>query len=274
MLQLSIPWIRRCIIIIVTLIYIWGSLWVSKAHELIPKNLREYIVSHPNATSEEIEQFAKIQSPEFAEKYKNSEKILEIIRNTQTSTLDNMFDFFRLWIWHILSGPDHILFVLSLLLVFISWKDILKLTWVFTLAHSITLILAGTGILVLSSSIVEPIIAFSIAYVAFTSVFLRSWEFFWKNSSKILTIFFFGLFHGLGFAGLLEEINIPQDKFISSLLAFNLGIEWGQLIIVWLAFPIVYFFRNKSWYPTVIKVFSIGIILIALYWFVERILNI
>ncbi len=84
-----------------------------------------------------------------------------------------MYDFFRIGVGHILSGPDHILFVLSLLLVFISWKDILKLTGIFTIAHSITLILAGTGILVLSSRIVEPMIALSIAYVALTSVFLK-----------------------------------------------------------------------------------------------------
>ncbi len=83
-----------------------------------------------------------------------------------------MFDFFRVGVSHILNGPDHILFVLSLLLVFVSWKDILRLTGIFTIAHSITLLLAGTGILVLSSSIVEPMIALSIAYVAFTSVFL------------------------------------------------------------------------------------------------------
>ena len=76
--------------------------------------------------------------------HSNPEKIKHIIKDTNTSFIDNMFDFFRVGVAHILSGPDHILFILSLLLVFVSWKDILKLTSVFTLAHSITLILAGT----------------------------------------------------------------------------------------------------------------------------------
>ncbi len=254
------------------LVSILGSLPTSQAHEIIPRALQEYVVTHPNATPEEIQQFAENQSPEFAGKYRNGTEILGIIRNNKTSLIDNMYDFFKLWVWHILSGPDHILFVLSLLLVFVSWKEILKLTWVFTIAHSITLILAGTGILILSSRIVEPMIALSIAYVAFTSVFLRSWWFFGNNKSKMFAIFFFGLFHGLWFAWLLQEINVPQDKFISSLLAFNLGIEWGQLIIVGLAFPFIYFFSGKKWYPTLVKIFSTIIIIIALYWFVERLM--
>ena len=255
------------------LISIFGGLPTSLAHEIIPRALQDYVVTHPNATPAEIQEFAASQSPEFAGKYKNGAEILAIIRNDKTSLIDNMYDFFKHWVWHILSWPDHILFVLSLLLVFVSWKEILKLTWVFTLAHSITLILAWTGILVLSSRIVEPMIALSIAYVAFTSVFLRSWWFFWNNTSKIFAIFFFGLFHGLWFAWLLQEINIPQDKFISSLLAFNLGIEGGQLIIVGIAFPFIYFLKDLKIYEILIKIFSTLIIAIALYWFFERIMS-
>lgn len=261
----------ECLLISLIWICLLWTIQISQAHELIPQALQEYVETHPDATSEEIESFAQSQSPEFTEKYENGIEILAIIRNNETSFFDNIYDFFKLWIWHILSWPDHILFVLSLLLVFISWKEILKLTWVFTLAHSITLVLAGTGILVLSSRIVEPIIALSIAYVAFTSVFLRSWWFFWNHKSKMLAIFFFGLFHGLGFAWLLQEINVPQDKFISSLVAFNLGIESGQLIIVWIAFPFIYFFKDKKIYPPLIQVFSAIIIIISLYWFFQRI---
>ena len=245
-----------------------------QAHELIPRALQEYIQTHPEATADEIKEFASSQAPEFASRFQDWADILRIIKDTNTSFIDNMFDFFRVGVAHILSGPDHILFILSLLLVFVSWKDILKLTSVFTLAHSITLILAGTWALVLSSSIVEPMIALSIAYVAFTSVFLWDNVFLWGSRSKMIAIFFFGLFHGLGFAGLLREIDIPWDKFISSLLAFNLGIEWGQLVIVALAFPIVYTSRNKTWYRRAIQVFSIVIIAIAMYWIIERVMQI
>lgn len=264
---------------ILTRILLWFSviflfLWnMVVAHELIPRELQEYIQAHPEATADEIEQYAYSQTPEFANRFQNWAAILKIVRNQNTSILDNMFDFFRIGVWHILSGPDHILFVLSLLLVFISWRDILRLTATFTIAHSITLILAGTWLLVLSSRIVEPMIALSIAYVAFTSVFLWDKLFIWGGRSKMMAIFFFGLFHGLGFAGLLREINIPSDKFISSLLAFNFGIEWGQLVIVWLSFPIIYAFRHKAWYPRFIQVFAIVIITIAIYWFVERVFN-
>ncbi|MBC7503422.1 HupE/UreJ family protein [Candidatus Gracilibacteria bacterium] len=126
----------------------------------------------------------------------------------------------------------------------------------------------------LISRIVEPMIALSIAYVEFTSVFSGDNLFVGGSRSKMVAIFFFGLFHGLGFAGLLREINIPADKFVSSLLSFNLGIEGGQLVIVGIAFPIIYAFRHKIWYPKFIRVFSVLIIAIAIYWFIERVMNI
>ncbi len=263
--------IRTLLLFWVVFLLVWNPM---EAHELIPRALQDYIQANPDASPDEIQQFAYSQTPEFANRFQNWADILKIVKNNKTTLIDNMFDFFRIGVSHILSGPDHILFVLSLLLVFIFWRDILRLTGIFTIAHSITLILAGTGILVLSSRIVEPMIALSIAYVAFTSVFLWDNLFLWGSRSKMVAIFFFGLFHGLGFAGLLREIHIPWDKFISSLIAFNLGIEWGQLIIVGLAFPLIYAFRHKSWYRRVIQVFAIIIIAIAIYWFIERIMQI
>lgn len=242
----------------------------SSAHELIPQALKEYVQEHPQATPEEIKQFADSQTPEFSQKFRDGAEILKIVRDTKSSFLNNILDFFKLGIKHILSGPDHILFVLSLLLVFISWKDIMRLTGTFTVAHSITLVLAGTGVLVLSSRIVEPLIALSIAYVALTSVFLKGSKFIGENRGKVAAVFFFGLFHGLGFAGLLKEIQVPPDKFVSSLIAFNLGIEGGQLVIVACAFLFIYFFRNKSWYPNAIKAFAGIIAAMALFWFIQR----
>ncbi|MDQ3076128.1 MAG: HupE/UreJ family protein [bacterium] len=245
----------------------------SSAHELIPKLLKEYVENNPNATPEEIKAFADSQSPEFSKQFKDGQEVLRVVKQQDTSLLDNMFDFFKIGVGHILSGLDHILFVLSLLLVFLSWKEILNLTLTFTVAHSITLLLAGSGLLVLSPSIIEPIIALSIAYVALSSVFLKGNKFFGGNKGKMAAVFFFGLFHGLGFAGLLQEIDIPKDKLVSSLLVFNLGIEAGQLAIVLLATPIIYYAKNKTWYPRAIKVFAIAISFIALFWFIERIIG-
>ncbi len=244
---------------------------VVMAHDLIPKELTTYIQTHPNATPEEILQFANAQAPDYAQKFRDGAEIVRIVKNQQTSFVDNLIDFVKLGINHILSGPDHILFVLSLLLVFISWKDILKLTTTFTVAHSITLLLAGSGVLTVSPAIVEPMIALSIAYVAITSVFFKNKKFIGENNGKIAAVFFFGLFHGLGFAGLLREIQIPTDKFISSLFAFNLGIEGGQLVIVSLAFPLIYLFRKKAWYSRAVQVVAAIIAAIAIFWFIERV---
>lgn len=262
--------IRRVLTVLVIMLFVFPV--QTYAHDLIPQQLKVYIQEHPNATPEEIKQFADEQAPEFAQKFRDGAEIVRMARDQKTSFFDNMFDFFKLGINHILSGPDHILFVLSLLLVFATWKDILKLTATFTVAHSITLILAGTGLLTLTPRIVEPMIALSIAYVAISTVFFRGRMFVGENKGKIAAVFFFGLFHGLGFAGLLKEIQVPQDKFASSLLSFNLGIEGGQLIIVSLAFPFIYLFRKKKWYPNIIKVFSLVIAAIATFWFIQRIL--
>ncbi|MEO5646423.1 MAG: HupE/UreJ family protein [Candidatus Paceibacterota bacterium] len=243
----------------------------ASAHNLIPPELATYIQQHPNATPEEVKAFADTQSPEFAKKFRDGAAIVNIVRNQQTSFFDNVIDFIKLGVGHILSGVDHILFVLSLLLVFVSIRDILRLTATFTVAHSITLVLSGAGILTISPRITEPLIALSIVYVALTSVFLRNNKYIGGQRGKIASVFFFGLFHGLGFAGLLKEIQIPPDKFISSLFSFNVGIEMGQLVIIAIALPIIYVFRNKPWYPTFIKIFAILIAAIALFWVIQRV---
>ncbi|MBC7503421.1 HupE/UreJ family protein [Candidatus Gracilibacteria bacterium] len=116
----------RALLLFGVVLFYTGTL--IKAHELIPRELQEYIQKHPNATPDEIQQFAYSQTPEFANRFQNGADILKVVRDSNTSFTDNIYDFFRIGVEHILDGPDHILFVLSLLLVFISWKDILRLT--------------------------------------------------------------------------------------------------------------------------------------------------
>lgn len=231
------------------------------AHDLIPQAVIEYIKEHPNATAQEIEQIAKTTS---------SKESIQILKNKEKNIIVHIFDFIKLGIQHILSGPDHILFVISLLLVFVSIKDILKLVSVFTVAHSTTLILAGTGLLILNSKIVEPMIAFSISYVAITSIFFK--KFIGTGKSKIAAVFFFGLFHGLGFAGFLKEIKIPHDRFLLSLLSFNIGIELGQLLIVGALLPLIYIFQNKKWYEMVIKIIAGIIGVLGVIWGIQRLI--
>lgn len=245
---------------------------VAQAHELLPKEIVEYIKENPDATPEEMKAFANAQGGDIAEKFNksSSEEILSIIKNPDGTFLDNFGDFLKLGVTHILSGFDHVLFVLTLLLVFVSTLEILKLVTTFTVAHSITLILAGTGIVVLSPSIVEPVIALSIAIMALATGYFGQSKIMMNPLIKISLVFFFGLFHGLGFAGLLQEIAIPESKFVSSLFAFNIGIEIGQLIIIAVLVPIILFIKHKPWYGIVVKTIAVIIALLSLYWFVER----
>ncbi|MES2966505.1 MAG: HupE/UreJ family protein [Patescibacteria group bacterium] len=243
-----------------------------KAHELLPQEVINFLKENPDATSEEINEFAETQSPEVAEKIRvtSADDITLLTQNNDAGFFHNAKDFVSLGIEHILAGPDHILFVLSLLLMFVSVGEIFRLVTTFTIAHSLTLILAGTGTLVLSSAIVEPVIALSIAVVAIVTTFFGHVRVMAHQWAKTALVFFFGLFHGLGFAGLLTEISVPKETLLSSLLAFNIGIELGQLLIIVIALPVLLYCKQKTWYPRAVKIVAIIISVIAIVWFFER----
>ncbi|SMC43042.1 HupE/UreJ family protein [Primorskyibacter flagellatus] len=129
---------------------------------------------------------------------------------------------------HILPlGLDHILFVLGLFFLSPRIQPLLWQISAFTLAHTVTLALGATGVVSVSPAIVEPLIAASIAYVAFENIrspVMSRW--------RPLVIFGFGLLHGLGFASVLGEFGLPQDRFLSALIGFNIGVELGQLTVI------------------------------------------
>jgi hydrogenase/urease accessory protein HupE len=170
---------------------------------------------------------------------------------------------------HILpKGLDHVLFVLGIFLLAVELKPVLWQVTAFTVAHTITLALTIYGVVSLPSHIVEPLIALSIVYVAVENAFtskLHAW--------RPLVVFGFGLLHGMGFAGVLRDIGLPRSEFIPALLAFNAGVEGGQLTVILAAFLLLGLpFRRKPWYRQRIVVpLSIFIAVIALYWFIERI---
>jgi hypothetical protein len=181
--------------------------------------------------------------------------------------------FIRLGVVHILSGPDHLLFLLALMLTYISWRDILRLTGVFTLAHSMTLILSGTAVLSLSSRIVEPVIALSIAVVAFCTVVLRD-ILPVTSRHKAAVIFVFGLVHGLGFARALKDMHIPSHELLLSLVGFNLGIELGQLMVIGLVMvPLISWVRSRSWGSRAITAAGVILSIIGVVWGVQRIIG-
>lgn len=170
---------------------------------------------------------------------------------------------------HILpKGLDHILFVLGLFFLSIRLRPLFWQISAFTLAHTVTLALGAMGWVTVSPAIVEPLIAASITYVAVENILtskLSRW--------RPVIIFGFGLLHGLGFAAVLGEFGIPDDQFFAALIAFNIGVEFGQLTVISLAFLAVgVWFRYKPWYRMRIAIpASVMIAAVGAYWFVERV---
>ena len=169
---------------------------------------------------------------------------------------------------HILPlGFDHILFVLSLFLLSPKLKSIIWQASAFTLAHTITLGLAMYNVIKPIPSIIEPVIALSIIYVAFENIFYSR-----LKTSRIGIVFLFGLVHGMGFASVLGELGLPKDAFLSCLIMFNVGVELGQITVIMVAFFLLgFYFSKKPYYHKAIVVpISVIIIGIAFFWTIER----
>lgn len=132
-------------------------------------------------------------------------------------------------------GLDHILFVLGLFFLSTRLKPLITQVTLFTLAHTITLALAALGYVSIPGSIVEPLIAASIVYVAVENIFMRN-----LSPWRPLVIFGFGLLHGLGFASVLAEFGLPDGAFVPALIGFNIGVEVGQLAVIAVMFLCVW----------------------------------
>lgn len=165
------------------------------------------------------------------------------------------------------NGVDHMLFVLGIYLLSGRARSVLWQVSAFTAAHSITLGLSMYGIVAVSPRIVEPVIALSIAYVAIENVFLSE-----LKSRRVALVFGFGLLHGLGFAGALKELGLPRSEFVTALLAFNVGVEAGQLAVIGTAFLLVgWHWSDRAWYRRRIVVpASMLIAATAAYWTIQR----
>jgi hypothetical protein len=186
-----------------------------------------------------------------------------------TGRLTLALDYLRLGFTHIVpKGVDHVLFVLGLFLLNRRLKPVLLQVSAFTVAHSITLGLSMYGVVRLPPTIVEPLIAASIVYVAAENLFVSQ-----LTSRRLALVFAFGLLHGLGFAGVLAELGLPPARFLMALLAFNVGVEAGQLAVIGAAFLAVgWKCGNRAWYRQRIVIpASLAIAGIAVYWTVERV---
>lgn len=167
-------------------------------------------------------------------------------------------------------GPDHVLFVLGLVLLTTQIRPLLVQVTSFTAAHCLTLALALYGVVDLPPRIVEPLIALSIAYVAVENIFARG-----LTPWRPALIFGFGLLHGLGFAGVLTDLGLPPDNRAAALIAFNIGIEAGQLAVIAMAYLLIlHWFKDRPWFRVrITHPASAVIALVGLYWTAERIMT-
>jgi hydrogenase/urease accessory protein HupE len=173
--------------------------------------------------------------------------------------------FLWLGVEHIATGYDHLLFLLALLVVARSLRQMLTVVTGFTVAHSITLSLAATGVFTLSPSLVEPAIAASIAFVGLENLLHPTIR------RRVLLTFVLGLVHGFGFAGLLAELGLPQGNLAVALVSFNGGVELGQAAICLLLLPLLLRMRRwPVWERRGVPALSIAVALFGIYWLIER----
>jgi hydrogenase/urease accessory protein HupE len=185
----------------------------------------------------------------------------------QTGRLKTAWRYLTLGFTHIMpNGVDHMLFVLGIYLLSGRARSVFWQVSAFTIAHSITLALSLYGIVTVPPAIVEPLIALSIAYVAIENMFLSE-----LKSWRVALVFAFGLLHGMGFAEALERLGLPRSEFMTALVAFNAGVEAGQLAVIGAAFVLVgSYCANRQWYRSRIVVpASMLIACTALYWTIE-----
>ena len=169
---------------------------------------------------------------------------------------------------HILPlGFDHILFILTLYLLSPRLKAVLWQATAFTVAHSVTLGLAMYHLISPPARIVEPLIAATILFAALENIFSAK-----LKPSRVALVFLFGLIHGMGFAGALGRLGLPQNAYLLSLVMFNLGVELGQLTIILIAFFLLgKWFGDKPWYrPRIVIPLSTVIAVIAAWWTIQR----
>ena len=183
------------------------------------------------------------------------------------SSLEVFANYARLGFIHIVpKGLDHILFVVGLFLLSTRLSALMWQVTAFTLAHTVTLFMGVTGLVTVPPQIVEPLIAASIVFIAVENLFttrLHAW--------RPLVVFGFGLLHGLGFAGVLQEIGLSANHFLTGLIGFNIGVELGQLAVIAFCFGLVGWAMRRPDYRRLVAVpSSLAIAVIAAVWFSER----
>jgi hydrogenase/urease accessory protein HupE len=188
----------------------------------------------------------------------------DYVTGYETPLWRRLVKFFKLGVEHIFLGYDHIAFLIALIVVS-RFKELVKIVTSFTVAHSITLILATLDVVQLNPRWVEIAIAGTIVYVALENLWAKSTRHRW------MLTFVFGLIHGFGFANVLREMSLPTTGLVRCLLSFNVGVELGQLAIVLALLPVTLWLGKWPHGRKVIVAVSFLLALFGAAWFVERI---
>jgi len=198
----------------------------------------------------------------------NTQNHTEHVFGTRQGALSVIRKFVPEGIHHILIGPDHLLFLVGLLLLGGTMKRLLLVVTSFTLAHSVTLTLAAVDILSPPARLIEPAIALSIVYVGFDNLLVKE-----GRDVRAWIAFAFGFIHGFGFAIVLREMDLPGRALGWSLFSFNFGVEIGQMFVVVSVATALSLLRARSEKISRQVAFagSIAVILAGAFWFVQRV---
>lgn len=238
----------------------------SKFLSRLPSGHKQYVTIKSNDGNELGKKMLTQQATSLKVALNNLSAQTEV-KDTSSSTFA---DFLKLGVEHILTGYDHLLFLFSLLVVTRSFWPAVKIITFFTIAHSITLALAGLDRVDIPSSIVEPLIAVTIIYVGLENIFKGDNV---STKHRCVLTFFFGLIHGFGFASVLREMGISsiETGILVPLFAFNMGVELGQITVATIVLPLLWWIhRQEKLNQKLVPVGSVLTCMAGGYWLIER----
>jgi hypothetical protein len=194
------------------------------------------------------------------------EPLRKVAIDVDRSVATGWFDFVKLGIEHIITGYDHLLFLVALLATAQGFWSVVRIVTAFTLAHSVTLSIATLDILTIPERIIEPLIAASIVWVALENLLVTE-----PDRRRWIWSFVFGLVHGFGFASALGELGLKGAAIVRALVGFNVGVEIGQLIFVALFLPTLAVLTRGRGASLTPRIASVAVAIVGSYWLGERI---
>ncbi|RCW51698.1 HupE/UreJ family protein [Paenibacillus prosopidis] len=226
------------------------------------------LIYFSDANDDSVQKVFDYSQPDLQYTFDSNNTVWEFSVKSKAAALwSSIYTFLLLGIKHILIGYDHILFLVALIVIGLSTREAIKIITSFTVAHSITLLLAAMQIVTLNSKFVESVIALSICYVALENLLAKQINYRW------LATFIFGLIHGFGFASVLQEFIAGKTNLVLSVVSFNVGVELGQLMVLLIILPVLQLMRKKLDLRRITIIASAVIFVLGLIWLVERVFN-